>query len=120
MYFGLINTLATFQALINIIFANFITEKKVVVYLNDILIWFSNLKFHYKIVHEVLECLKEYDLYFRPKKCKFEKDQIKYLGLLISERFVSMDSKKVKAVTKWLTYTNFKDVRGFVGFANFY
>jgi hypothetical protein len=54
MFFGLTNLPATFQALMNAIFADLIAEEKVAVYLDDILIWSSTLKEHRKIVHEVL------------------------------------------------------------------
>jgi hypothetical protein len=54
MFFGLTNSPATFQALINAIFADLIAKSKVAVYLNDILIWSSTLKEHWKIVYEVL------------------------------------------------------------------
>ena len=75
---------------------------------------------HRKIVHEVLERLAQYDLYLRPEKREFERNEIEYLGLLIREGQVGMDPAKVKAVTDWPTPKNLKDVRGFVGFANFY
>jgi hypothetical protein len=54
MFFGLTNSPATFQALMNAIFADLIAEGKVAVYLDDILIWSSTLEEHRKIVHEVL------------------------------------------------------------------
>ena len=85
MLFGLTNSPATFQALMNTIFADLIAKGKVAVYLNDILIFTSDLTEHREITHEVLACLEKYDLYLRPEKCKFEKTEIEYLGLLISE-----------------------------------
>lgn len=120
MYFGLTNFPATFQALMNIIFADLVAEGKVAVYLDDILIWSNDLTEHRKVVHEVLNCLQEYDLYLRPEKCEFEKSQVKYLGLVISEGRVRMDLTKVKVVTNWPTPRNLRDVRAFIGFANFY
>ena len=72
MFFGLTNSPATFQALMNAIFADLIAEGKVAVYLDDILIWSSDLPEHRRIVHEVLRHLEEHDLYLRPEKCEFE------------------------------------------------
>jgi hypothetical protein len=54
MFFGLTNSPATFQSLMNSIFADLIAQGKVAVYLDDILIWSSTLEEHCKIVHEVL------------------------------------------------------------------
>ena len=120
MFFGLTNSPATFQALMNTIFADLIAEGKVAVYLDDILIWSSDMDEHRKVVHEVLRRLEEHDLYLRPEKCEFEKSEIEYLGLVIRAGDVAMDPVKVDAVSSWPVPKNLKEVRGFVGFANFY
>ena len=83
----------------NAIFADLIAEGKVAVYLDDILIWSSDITEHWKVVHKVLKRLEEHDLYLRPEKCAFEKDKIDYLRLIICSGSVSMDPVKVKAVT---------------------
>jgi hypothetical protein len=54
MFFRLTNSPATFQALMNAIFADLIAEGKVAVYLDDILIWSTTLEEHQQIVYEVL------------------------------------------------------------------
>ena len=120
MFFGLTNSPATFQSLMNSIFADLIAVGKVAVYLDDILIFTATLEEHHKIVHEVLRRLRKHDLYLRPEKCEFEREQIEYLGLVIREGQVAMDSAKVEAVRNWPIPKTLKDVRGFLGFANFY
>jgi hypothetical protein len=120
MYFGLTNSPATFQALMNSIFADLIAAGKVTVYLDDILIFTETLEEHRSLVHEVLKRLAAHDLYLRPEKCEFEQNSIEYLGLLISEGEVRMDPVKVEAVKNWPTPTCLRNVRGFLGFANFY
>jgi len=50
------------------------------------------------ICDKVLQVLKENKLFFYLKKCKFYKQQIEYLGLVISENEVSMDPVKVVGV----------------------
>jgi hypothetical protein len=120
MFFGLTNSPATFQALMNAIFADLIAEGKVAVYLDDILIWSSTLEEHWKIVHEVLRRLEEHDLYLCSEKCEFEQSHVDYLELVISPGKVSMDPIKVKAVRNWTPPTKLKEVRSFIGFANFY
>ena len=110
MFFGLTNLPATFQALMNAIFVDLITEGKIAVYLDDILIWSNNIDEHRKIVHEVLQHLQDHDLYFCLEKCEFECSEIKYLGLVICHSKFSMDPVKVEAVLKWSTPKNLKDV----------
>lgn len=85
MLFGLTNSPATFQALMNAIFADLIAAGKVAVYLDDILIFSSDLQEHQQVVREVLTQLEKHDLYLRPEKCGFKQQQNEYLGLIISE-----------------------------------
>ena len=63
MFFGLTNSPATFQALMNSIFADLIVKGKVAVYLDDILIFTATLEEHREIVNEVLTRLRKHDLY---------------------------------------------------------
>jgi hypothetical protein len=120
MFFGLTNLPATFQSLMNSIFADLIAQGKVAVYLDDILIWSSTLDKHRKIVHEVLHHLQTYDLYLRSEKCEFEQPKVDYLGLVISHGRVSMDPVKIEAVVNWPIPESLKEVQSFIGFANFY
>ena len=117
---GLTNSPATFQALMNYIFSDLIAKGVVAVYLDDILIFTLTMEEHRQTVKDVLKRLQELDLYLRPEKCEFEKEEVEYLELLIRKGEVCMDPAKVKAVTEWLAPKTLKEVRGFIGFANFY
>ena len=63
MFFGLTNSPATFQTMMNDIFMDMISEGVVVVYLNDILIFTKDLDEHRRITCRVLERLAEHHLY---------------------------------------------------------
>ena len=63
MLFGLTNSPATFQALMNTIFVDLVAAGKVAVYLDDILIYSSSQSEHHDITHEVLRRLAAHDLY---------------------------------------------------------
>jgi hypothetical protein len=63
MYFGLTNSLATFQTMINEIFQDLITEGVVSVYLDDILIITNSLEEHHRITHLILDRMREHKLY---------------------------------------------------------
>jgi len=98
MFFGMTNSPATFQTMMNDIFWNLIAEGIVVVYLDDILIFTKMEEEHTQAVRQVLQVLKENKLFLRPEKCEFYKQQIEYLGLVISENEVFMDLVKVTGV----------------------
>jgi len=98
MFFGMTNSPATFQTMMNDIFQNLIVKGIVVVYLDDILIFTKTEEKHVQAVRRVLQVLKENKLFLRPEKCEFYKQWIEYLGLVISENEVSMDLVKVTGV----------------------
>ena len=115
MFFGMTNSPATFQTMMNNIFQNLIAKGIVVVYLDDILIFTKTKEKHAQAVWWVLQVLKENKLFLRPEKCEFYKQQIEYLGLVISENKVSMDPVKVAGVREWPTLENKTDVQAFLG-----
>ncbi len=80
MFFGLTNSPATFQWMMNDIFRDLIGEGKVTVYLDDILIYSKNLKEHREITKRVLQRLRENNLFLKAEKCEFEVLETEYLG----------------------------------------
>jgi len=120
MFFGMTNSPATFQTMINDIFRDLIAEGIMMVYLDDILIFTRTEEEHTKAIRQVLQVLQKHKLFLRPEKCEFCKEQIKYLGLVISENEVSMDLVKVAGVQEWPTPENKTDIQAFLGFVNFY
>jgi len=120
MFFGMTNSPATFQTMMNNVFRTVIAEGIVVVYLDDILIFTKMEEEHEQVVWRVLEILMEHKLFLHPEKCEFHQKQIEYLRLVISENKVVMDPVKVARVHKWPVLENQTDVQAFIGFVNFY
>ena len=120
MFFGLTNSPATFQTMMDGIFDELITEGVVVVYLDDILIFTKTLEEHREVVRRVLDLLRRHNLFLKPEKCEFERTSVEYLGVVISENSVRMDPAKVAGVTEWPTPSTKKEVQSFLGFVNFY
>ena len=120
MFFGITNSPATFQTMMNNIFQNFIVEGIVVIYLDDILIFTKMEEEHAQAIWWVLQVLQENKLFLRLEKYEFCKEQIEYLGLVILENEVSMDPVKVIGVWEWPTPENKTDIQVFLGFVNFY
>ena len=65
MFFGLCNSPATFQRMMNEVLRDLINEGHVLVYLDDILVFTEDLELHRKIVHRVLQRLREHQLYLK-------------------------------------------------------
>ena len=120
MFFGLTNSPATFQTMMNDIFHELIMEGVVVVYLDDILIYTETIEEHRAVTRRVLELLQEHKLFLKPDKCEFEKTRVEYLGVIISHNSVEMDPVKVAGVADWPVPSNKKEVQSFLGFVNFY
>jgi hypothetical protein len=120
MFFGLTNSPATFQTMMNEIFQDLIMEGVVCVYIDDILIYTWTLEEHRHISWLIMERLRKHKLYLRLDKCEFEQTQIEYLSLIISKGQAEMDPVKVAGVVDWPKPQNKKEVQSFLGFTNFY
>ena len=69
MFFGLTNSPATFQAMINDLLRDLVVEEKVAVFIDDMMIATETEEEHDKIVEEVLRRLEENDLFVKLEKC---------------------------------------------------
>ena len=72
MFFGLHNSPATFQAMMDDYFRDMIDEGWIAIYMDDILIHAKTKKDLEDGMKRVLQQLKEHNLYLKPEKCKFE------------------------------------------------
>jgi transposase InsO family protein len=120
MFFGLTNSPATFQRMMDTIFHDLIRAQKIIVYLDDILVFSKDLHEHRQIVTEVLRRMEEHKLFLKPEKCQFEQPEIDFLGIQIRNGQIAMDPSKTKAIAEWPTPKTVRDVRKFIGFCNFY
>ncbi|SJL02762.1 uncharacterized protein ARMOST_06098 [Armillaria ostoyae] len=120
MFFGLTNSPATFQWMMNDIFKDLIASGKVTIYLDDILIFTKDLDEHRRIVRQVLQKLRENKLFLKAEKCEFEVLETEYLGVIISEGQIRMDPVKLAGIAEWPTPTKKKELQSFLGFTNFY
>jgi hypothetical protein len=119
MPFGLTNAPADFQRFINDTLSPFL-DQFTSAYLNDILIYSDTMEEHLQHIRRVLERLTTAGLHLKPEKCEFHKTEVKYLGLIVGAEGIKMDPSKVETVKSWPTPGNVRDVRSFLGFANFY
>ena len=96
MFFGITNSPATFQAMINEILRDLINKGKVVVFVDNILV--RTEKGHDEIVKEILRRLKENNLYIKLEKCMWKVRKIGFLGVVIGPNGIEIEKKKVDGV----------------------
>ena len=68
MFFGLTNSPAMFQAMMNDLLRDLVVEEKVAVFIDDVMVVMETEEGHDKIVEEVLRRLEENDLFVKPEK----------------------------------------------------
>jgi hypothetical protein len=101
MFFGMTNSPATFQSMMDSIFEDMIMAKEIIIYMDDILIFADTQEKLERLTKVVLERLEDYDLYLKPKKCEFNKKRIEYLGMIVEEGKLSMDPVKLGGIRDW-------------------
>ena len=121
MFFGLTNSPATFQSMMDDIIQEEIAQGWLRIYMDDAIIATEDnpVKHTVKIRH-FLSKLQKHDLFLKPEKCRFHQKEVEYLGVIIGQGSVKMDPVKVEGITHWPTPATVKDIRSFLGFCNFY
>ena len=102
MFFGMTNSLATFQAMMNEILRDLINKGKVAAFVDDMLVGTETEKGHDEIVEEILRRLEENDLYIKPEKCIWKVRKIGFLGVVIGPNRIEIEKEKVDGVLSWL------------------
>jgi len=120
IFFGLTNSLVTFQAMINNLLRDLVVEEKVAVFIDNVMIATEIEERHDEIVEEVLRRLEENNLFVKPEKYMWKVREVGFLGVIIGEDGVRMEKEKVQGVIEWPVPRNMKNVQKFLGLANYY
>jgi len=118
MFFGLTNSPAMFQAMMNELLRDLINTGKMVAFIDDVIIGTEGEEGHDELVAEVIKRLEENDLYVKLEKYKWKVRKVGFLGVIIGLEGIKME--KVKGVLEWPTPECVKDVQKFLGLANYY
>ena len=98
MFFGMINSPAIFQVMINEILRDLVNKDKVAIFINDILVRTETEKRHNEIMEEVLRRLEENNLYMKPEKCMWKVRKIGFLRVVIGPNRIEIEKEKVDEV----------------------
>ena len=120
MFFGMINSLATFQEMMNKILRDIINKGKVAAFVDNVLVETEIEEGHNEIVEKVLKRLEENDLYVKPEKYMWKVRKIGFLEVVIGSNGIEMEKKKIDRVLSWPEPENIEDIRKFLGLTNYY
>jgi len=98
MFFGLTNSPATFQTMINELLRDLINIEKVVVFIDDIIVGTEDEEEHDELVAEVVKRLEKNDLYMKPEKYKWKVREVGFLGVVIGREGIKIEKEKIKEV----------------------
>ena len=117
---GLANAPAAFQTAMNNIFGDLITERRVLVYLDDILILGKDGEDHLRTLGEVLRRLEEHGLKAKAEKCELNVPELEFLGHRVGRDGIKPCDRKVAAVRDWPVPSSVTELRQFLGLANYF
>ena len=119
MPFGLCNAPATFQRLMQTVLAG-LEWRTCFVYLDDILVVSRSFDEHLQHLNEVFVRLRQAGLRLKPRKCNLLRDEVPFLGHVISTKGVRPDPAKIEKVQCYPVPTDATQVRQFLGLASYY
>ena len=119
MSFGLTNSPAVFMDLMNSIFRPYL-DLFVIVFIDDILVYSRSKAEHANHLRAVLQVLRDRELYAKFSKCEFWLNSVAFLGHIVSDAGIAVDTQKIEAVKTWPRPMTPTEVRSFLGLAGYY
>ena len=87
-----------------------IVDYFIIIYFNDIFIYFKLKENHYVYIRIIIKTLKKHKLYIKLNKYFFDVKKIKFLKFIISIIKVKPDFNKIFIIEKWLKPELFHEV----------
>ena len=120
MFFGLTNSPATFQTMMNELLRDLINTGKVAAFIDNVIVGIETEDGHDEIVAEIIKRLEKNNLYIKPEKYKWKVREVGFLGVIIGLEGIKMEKEKIQGILEWPTPNCIKDVQKFLGLANYY
>ena len=116
---GLCTAPATFQRAMQMVLHGLQWEE-VIVYLDDVIVLGTDFDNTLSYLRKVFVRFHEHNVKLKPRKCSFFKEEVEFLGKLVSGSGVSISPDKLQAVEQWPTPSNAKELLSFLGFMNYH
>ncbi|WJX52573.1 hypothetical protein P8452_38672 [Trifolium repens] len=114
MPFGLKNAGATYQRLMDRVFAKQI-GRNLEVYIDDMVIKSIDDNSHHQDLEEILTSVRKYNMRLNPTKCSFGVQAGKFLGFMLTSRGIEANPEKCKAIIEMRSPTSVKEVQQLTG-----
>ena len=119
MPFGLTNSGASFQRLMGNILRG-LEYRFALIYIDDVIIFPKSIEDHLVHLEEFFRRLREANVKLNQGKCSFVKHKVDYLGHVVTPDGVSPNPDNIQVAQQFPTPTNLKELRNFLGLANYY
>ena len=120
IFFGLTNSLVTFQAIMNNLLRDMIETGDVVAFIDNIMVRIETEEGNDDMVEEVLRRIAENDLFVKLEKYMWKIREVVFLRVVIGPDGVKMEKEKVQEVMDWPVPRSVKDMQKFLELANYY
>ena len=120
IFFGLTNSLVTFQAIMNNLLRDMIETGDVVAFIDNVMVRIETEEGNDDIVEEVLRRIAENDLFVKLEKYMWKIREVVFLRVVIGPDGVKMEKEKVQEVMDWPVPRSVKDMQKFLELANYY
>ena len=120
MYFGLCNSLGTFQRIMNSIFEELLHKGVLANYIDNFVIPAKTIEELEERTIRFLNIAEKHNLCFKRSKYNFNIEEIPILEVIVEKEQVKIEQEKIKAIKEWKIPTKVKDIESFLRFTNFY
>ena len=119
MPFGLTNAPVEFMDLMNRVYKPML-DRSVIMFIDDILVYSRSKEHHEEHLREVLGVLSSERLYAKLSKCDFWLREVQFLGLLVNQNGILVDSAKIEAVMQCEVPRSPSEIRSFLELVGYY
>lgn len=120
MPFGLKNSPATFQRVMDNVLREHISKNRCLVFMDDVIIYSSSLQEHEIHLFKILQTLRENNLKLQLDKCEFMRKEIEYLGHVVTDQGILPNPAKIEAIKSWPIPKNPNEISSFLGLLGYY
>ncbi|CAF2263104.1 unnamed protein product [Rotaria magnacalcarata] len=119
MPFGLTKAPATFQRLMDIVLSG-LKWQCCLVYLDDIIVFSTTFDQHLHNLRQVFSALADAHLTLKASKCNFSRQEMKFLGHLITPDGIKPDPDLIATVQRFPVPRDVRSVQAFLGLTGYY